>query len=98
MAKLKAQSAVVSSDLVRQHWPNNTPCLVTLEEMENGGWALECLAPETALIFREAWFVNIFGIHVMHLLRDTEIKRLLPNDAEFRNAARKASNSEGSVQ
>lgn len=29
------------ADVVRQHWPNNKPRLVTLEEMEGSGFALD---------------------------------------------------------
>lgn len=59
---------------IKRLWPNNRPRLVTLDEMNKKGWALECVEPKRALRHRAAWFVNVFGQHIMHLIADSEAK------------------------
>lgn len=49
-------------------WPNNRPKLVKLDEMASRGMALECLGPRDLLGRHEAWFVDVFGRHELHLL------------------------------
>jgi uncharacterized Zn-finger protein len=68
MEKLNAPTRVASSELVRQRWPNNKPTLTSEETMAKRGMALECTGPNGQLGHREAWFIDIFGRHEMHML------------------------------
>jgi uncharacterized Zn-finger protein len=68
MEKSETLPRVASSELVRQRWPNNKPILTSEETMAKRGMALECTGPNGAFGHREAWFIDIFGRHEMHML------------------------------
>jgi hypothetical protein len=57
----------------RQRWPNNKPTLTTLAEQARRGMAVSAVGPANAFGHVPADFVNIFGIHEAHVLREEEL-------------------------
>ena len=57
------------------YWPNNKPTLTSEELMAKRGMALDCVGPDGPLGYREAWFVDIFHRHEMHLLPSKDGKK-----------------------
>lgn len=64
---------MTKDELVRYHWPNNKPAVTTEAEMRNFGFELKCTSPNGPLGYREAEFVNAFGVHVTHAIRNSKI-------------------------
>jgi len=50
--------------------------------MAERGRALDCTGPNGPFGHREAWFVDIFGRHEMHLLPNADIRRVSPDSAQ----------------
>lgn len=82
MNTTETQSPGSLDRLVRQRWPNNKPTLTSEEAMAKRGMALDCIGPNGLLGYREAWFVDIFGRHEMHLLPNNALSKSHENEPQ----------------
>jgi len=71
--------------VVRQRWPNNKPTLTSEEKMSSRGMAMECSGPSGQFGYREAWFVDIFGRHEMHMMPNDQAQPLAPDSERGRH-------------
>jgi len=61
-------SSETENQLVKRLWPNNKPQFVSIREMERDSFALECYDSSDPFGHMMACFVNIFGVHVFHII------------------------------
>ena len=60
----------------RDKWPNNKPQLTTLAQQAARGMVLEAVGPANAFGVVGVSFVNVFGIHETHMLREEEMNHV----------------------